>query len=383
MDKGVSKKQIALLIVLMPMVFKLAMLPSLLASEMGNDIWLGVTIILALEFLQLAIILGISNLGGMKAFKEMAGKIPYLLVTVPLIAVYMSKAAIFLAETVNFSSIHLFYNVNSVGVTALLCIGIGYVALKGSTAIGRIAEILLWLMPVIFIFGFSFGKIKLTPEYVLPIFAKGAAPVLGGIGKYIFWTFDLTPLLFFDITKKNKRPYILAACIACVVLVVGLYVLFIANYGPSAHLIKNAFSALAAFNVVNTEVGSIDWPAVIVWLSMAIITIAAKIYAAGKISEEAGVRRKIGTVVLTIVLGASAAVFFGNWEVTLLFATSWVRYLIIGIDAAVPVIILCYLNYKRAKNKNANAECGEKSAENEEDSAAENNEGEPYCEKKI
>lgn len=344
-NNTLKQRQYSLLAFFMPFVFKFVMLPAMLQEYAGRDSWVAILFITILEFLQLAIIVAVDNLGGIKAVKEKYGKFTLFAVTAPLIFVAGSKLVVLGTEVVNYATSYLFYNITGEKVSIVLFAVIFYVAVKRAKTLGRLADVMLWMLPVIALVGIFFGRIDLNENYVMPIMAEGVGGVAKGLDKYIMWTFDLTPLLFFerDKGKREKIPSVLIASICSIVFITGLYILYVMNYGGGGVLINNAFSSLGSFNVVNTEIGSIDWPTITVWLSMAVITLSAKVSAVGRICEEVGVKYEVVTFIFSAIACIVSVVFAYNPERAIEYATGVVRYVVVGLDVLVPIVLYILL----------------------------------------
>ena len=348
-NNALKKRQYALLAFFMPFVFKFVMLPALLQEYAGRDSWVAILFITILEFLQLAIIVAVDNSGGIKAVKEKYGKFLLFAVTVPLIFVAGSKLVVLGMEVINYATSYLFYNITGEKVTIVLFIAIFYVGVKRAKVLGRLADVMLWMLPVIALVGIFFGKVDLNENYVMPIMAEGIGGVAKGLDKYIMWTFDLTPLLFFerDKSEPERVPSVVVASISSIVFITGLYILYIMNYGGGGVLINNAFSSLGSFNVVNTEIGSIDWPTITVWLSMAVITLSAKTSAVGRICEEVGVKYELATFVFCLITCVVSVTLAYNPERAIGYATSAVRYVVVGLDVLVPIVLYILLFFAK------------------------------------
>lgn len=357
----IGRRQLALLVFFIPVVFKISMLPSLLAEAAGNDSLFAVGFLILFEAAHLAVIMTVLNLGGIKAIKDRWGNIPTLLMTLPLMFVFVLKAAVFGMEIVNYVSLFLFYNTTNFGVSGVLILIFFYVASGGPRTFGRLCEFTLLFLPLIVLLGVLFGKIDLRFDYVLPLFAKGAAPVFSSIDRHLFWAFDFSPLMFFNLSesetqKRKKLPVVLIGITVAFFMVIGFFTLFIASYGNAAPIIDNAFARLASFNVVSTQIGSIEWPSVIVWLTSAILCIALKCYAGGKTLEYARIPPRVGIGITTAAVGALMLFVFSGINDVLDVARSVLRYVTVGIEIGISLIAFGTLIAFRIKDgKRGNA----------------------------
>lgn len=351
----IGRRQLALLIFFIPVVFKISMLPSLLAEAAGNDALFSASFLILFEAAHLAFIVTIMNLGGIKAVGERWGNIPTLLLTLPLMFVFVLKAAVFGMEIVNYVSLFMFYNTTNFGISGVLILIFFYVASGGPRTFGRLSEFTLLFLPLIVLLGVLFGKIELRFDYVLPLFAKGAAPIFSSIDSHLFWAFDFSPLIFFnlsasDVQKRKKFPVITLGITVAILTVVGFYTLFIASYGNAASIVDNAFARLASFNVVSTQIGSIEWPSVIVWLTSAILCVSLKCYSGGKILEYARIPPRVGIGMVTAAVAVLMFFVFDGINDVLETAKSVMRYITIGIELGITLIVFGVLIAFRIKD---------------------------------
>ncbi len=338
---SINKRQFGILVFMIPLVFKVVTLPRLLASVAGADCYYAIAIMAGVELCMLGIVVQIQRMGGLKQFRKVVGDVAYRITTLPMLIVYMIKAIVYMAEATDYIANAMFYNITNYKVLIMLALIVLYVATKGFKGAARTVEILIWMLAVIAIVGICFGNVDLKFENLLPMLADGAGGVFEGVYIYGFWMLDLTPLLFVECKDiKQKKPYILAGASAMFAFIVVVYVAFIANYGGSAPYISNAFARLATFNVVNTEIGSIDWPSIVLWIAMSIIAVAINAVAGSKIIASGGKKGNISLAIFMTIAAIIAGVWLKNNEAVITFATSWIKYVLIALQIGVPVYIL-------------------------------------------
>lgn len=341
-----TKNQLAIIIFFLPLVFKMSMLPSLLYETSGADSYFAIGLITAIEFLQMWLVLYVVDKGGIAGIKELYGKAVAIAISLPFFLVMGLKSVLFVTEIYVYVGDYLFYNVSFMPLIVSLLIIVCYLASKGAKTIGRIFELSVWLIPIIILLGVLFGKVKLYPQYLTPLFDNGFGTVIKGIDKYIIYAFDFSPLLFFRVEKK-KNVRVLIGSLACVIAVVSCYIVLIASYGRATFLITDAFAHLASFNVVISEIGSLDWPSAILWLTTSIGNVALKISAMSDILAEMKIKKNAGAFVLTLAIGLIIIFLTKGFDPILDFATGPVKYVVIGIEILAPIIILALYAVKK------------------------------------
>ena len=345
-----TKNQLAIIIFFIPLVFKMSMLPALLYKESGTDSYFAIGLITLIEFLQMWLVLFAVNKGGISGIKELYGKKAAILLSVPFLLVMGVKCLLFITEIYVYICDYLFYNVSSIPIIISLLIVLFYLAIKGAKTIGRIFELSVWLIPIIILFGVLFGKVKLYPQYLTPLFENGFNGVIKGIDRYIIYAFDFSPLLFFSVEKKKNVRVAISSGL-CVVAVITCYVFLIASYGKATFLITDAFAHLASFNVVISEIGSLDWPSAILWITTASSNVALKMTAMGDILAEMKIKKNVGVFSLTVIFGLIIIYLFKGFDNVLSFAVGPIKYVVIGIEIVVPIILLILYAIKRKEVK--------------------------------
>lgn len=350
-SKSLSNWQVALLIYLFPFTFKMATLPALMFKYMKNDIVIGILIMVILEFIQLFFILKFLKWGGMKRLKEKIGEKWYRLLILPLLLVFIAKIMLSLQVSTGYISKFLFYNIKNANIAAVLLAVTVYLALKGARSIGRMAELVIFIIPLIFIVGLTFGRVNLNTTHVLPILPDGIKPVLQGVEAHLSWIFTFTPFLFIDYEKTRKKPFILVASILSILSVVACYLAVIISYGPSTLIVDFAFARLASFNTVSSEIGSLDLPAITMWLISAIMIISMNLFASGEIGATFKIKRVIFIPIFGFILSLIDNLALVNLETALKFSKSFIRIIVFVIQLVWPILLWLLIRQKKNKTE--------------------------------
>lgn len=344
-----SVKQISIMIFFIPLVFKMATLPSLLYEEAQSTAFVLVGIMTVIEFLQLYLVLYVGKKGGLDKVKETYGKGVYLLVTLPMTFVMAVKTFIFLHEISVYITGYLFYNIGELAVVAIVLITCAYLGIKGGKSIGRLFEISVWLVPLIIIVGIFFGNINTNPIFITPLFEQSGGTYTKAIGKYLIYMFDFSPLLFMKTNVKKVTPVAICSVLSAGA-VMGCYVLLFSVYGNAMRYITGAFAKLASFNTVVSEIGSLDWPSGLLWLTTGMLSVALKFAAVGRIGDACG-SAKIGVGVFTAIIAIMFFTVFPTFDKTIEFATNGSQYAVIGIEILLPLVTLTLIYRQKSKEK--------------------------------
>lgn len=344
-NKLVKKHQYALLLFATSLVFKAAMLPSLLMQEAGIDCYISVALICVFEAFEIFFVVQVSKNNGMETFKKNFGKIGYMLILVPMCVLSLLRSLSLIMGIEKYTTQFLLYKINQTPVIILLVIVILYVSSKGPKGIVRLCELAVWLIPIGILMGLFFGKVELNSELLLPVAGEGAGRIFLSVNKYLFFISDFTPLMLLTI-KPDKKPYLLLAPVINTLVVVGIFVLFVMNYGNSGFLIQHAFAKLAQFNVMNSEIGSIDWPFISVWIILGITAICAKIFPIGELGNELGLKKTPTFIIAAGLILIAIFFWIKTLDNSMKMAVGNIKYLAIAVQFLLPVIVLCMNKYK-------------------------------------
>lgn len=349
-----THKQLYIMIFFIPLVFKMSALPALLYEMASATSYILIAIVVTLEFLQMGLVISVVNLGGMEAIKEKYGNKVYLILSIPIIFVIFVKITVFTQEIVYYTCSFLFYNIPETGVTIALTLVIFYLAIKGIKAIGRLYEIVIWIIPIIIAFGLFFGEVKFNEIYLTPVFDRNLTTYTSAVGKYLIYAFDFSPLLFVKIKVKKVLPIALCSVFS-VVAVTVCYMLLYSSYGKASFLANFGFARLGTFNTVVSEIGSLDWPSSLLWLCTAILSLSFKLNAVNCFMNVCKLK-KVGTAVFSVATVALISVILKNLIKEIKFATSGIQYAVFACEIVVPVIALALQLFKIKKENNVNTE---------------------------
>ena len=288
--RKVSYTEVALLAVILLIATKFCTLPSVLAGITGSKAIWAVLILSVIELTILFFSVKTAKCGGLLALPmKRALKVPLLLL---FLAFFALKLAAFTREISTYFALSLFENIPVLPVMILLLVSCSLIARKGYMAIGRLAEIFLWLFVFVLLFVLIFTRTEGDFFNALAMFS----PDLSGLGKGVFcglaWFGDGAMLSFLDLRgetrfsphargiepppaeSKAKRRIAFAAAFLSVLLVVIFFAVFTSSYGDAAKMTDYAFIKLSAFKANTDELGSADWPVIILWSILSCLYVA-------------------------------------------------------------------------------------------------------------
>ncbi len=343
----ISTKQLVIMIIFLPLLFKLAGLPSLMYATAETSSYITVFIMAIIEFAQLILILFFVNKGGVDGIKEKYHINLVRIIGVPLLLVYFVKLTLCLSETFTYLQFYAFYNVRPEPIVFSFLIIVAYLAFKGVKTLGRLFEIAIWFVPLILILGLAFGKVELKPEYMRMVFDKGLSPIFSGLRKYLVYTLDFTPLLFIKLDNKKRSALKLSvASIFSIMILGGLFMVLVAYSGRATFLVNESFASLASFNTVTSEIGNLEWPAGMLWVTMSLFSMALTIFAVAEIGKAFKIKRQISIGIVCTIIGILSLTLFTKTASVLQYLTEDRQLFLFCIEIAVPIILLILILIK-------------------------------------
>ncbi len=264
-----SSRQTFFLMAICVPAYKLAMLPSYLASQSGRDMWLVALCLLLVDVLVLGGIYLIKSRVGLLCFENKAFKVLAKIIAIAF-AVYFLIQAIFLStETVEYVLQSFFDGHDRLQMIIPLFVLCGYLAYKGEKSLARCAEIFIWSLAITIGISLVFNSAKLNTDLILPILDENGGEKLLK-GRHVFlWFGDYLPFLFIDVRDRRKKrtQLVLFGALGIALATSALFSVFTMQWGEMTASVHNAFARLAGYNFISSDVGKADWIAILHWIT--------------------------------------------------------------------------------------------------------------------
>ncbi|MDE6614594.1 MAG: GerAB/ArcD/ProY family transporter, partial [Clostridia bacterium] len=281
LNNKIYNEQFLLLAFISLITFKVVMLPQYLVKTAGNQSYMTMFFMIAIEIMLLCIVYGITKNGSILQLN-----IPKWLKGVFAILVFASsliKSTVLGSEGVSYISTSLYANVSWAFVTLALLMVSLYLAHKGGKVLGRTVQIFFWILIFALVFYAVFSNSNFDIINLMPFKISADLAVAGD--KFLMWFGDFTPLLFMSTMPSPNRKkstlaiWIIMAVIAALICTVGLMIEFICIFGASGAIVGNAFLNVSSLNKISFMIGSVDLPTVISWLIMCVIKFSLLLFA--------------------------------------------------------------------------------------------------------
>ena len=279
--RKLSYAEYALIAMILAIATKFCTLPSVLAGSASSKAIWTVLLLLGTEFLLLFFATKTAKSGGLLLLPLKKG------VRIPVLALFtiffLLKLTAFSREIATYYALSLFENVQVLPILILLLVACAAVARKGYVTIGRMSEIFVWLFLFVFLFVVIFTRADGDGFHALAMFNPDFSGMGEGFYKGLAWSGDSAVVALLDLRGEErfsphargvptpeertraKRKIVAAALLFATVLVTLFYALFLSAYGDAAKMTDYAFIKLSVFKANTDELGSADWPIIILW----------------------------------------------------------------------------------------------------------------------
>ena len=325
--RKVSYAEGALIAVILVIATKYCTLPSVLAGIAESKAVWAAAILTTLELATSFFALKTAKGGGLPALDLPRGAKSALYLFFVLF--FTLKLAAFTREISTYYALSLFENVPVLPVMVLLLVACCVITRKGYSAIGRMLELFMWLFVAVFFFIVIFTRTEGNLFNALAMINPDAEGLGKGIAAGAAWQGDSAVLAFLDLRgderisphakgasipperTKAKRRIALLAALFSLLAVVLFYAVFTAAYGDAAKMTDYAFIKLTAFRANTDELGSADWPVIILWsvvttIYLTLLMISGRESLYGLIGKEDSPKK---SVIPLLLLGGSAILF--------------------------------------------------------------------------
>lgn len=262
-----SSRQLFFLYALAIPAFKVAMLPSYLADSVGADLWISIGVAMLIDVLVLSCIIFIKTRVGVLEYERGGAKVVSRVLAGLCVLYFIVQAVVGFEETVAYLLQSFFDEADRLQIIVPLSVAIAYIAYKGERAMGRMSEILVWLVLVTILVSIAFNNAEIDYSNLLPVLDGGPVAFTGAY-KNALWFGDYLPLLFINVKDRRKRRYgyIFGGAIVTMLVVVFTNATFYAQWGELTKNVPNAFARLAGYNFISADVGKIDWLTILTWI---------------------------------------------------------------------------------------------------------------------
>lgn len=270
-----SSRQLFFVYALALPAFKVAMLPSYLASEVGRDMWISVGVAMIIDVVILACIVFIKTRVGVLEYSNGAVKIVSKVIAVLLGLYFLVQTVVLFEEIVAYLLQSFFDEADRIQIIVPLGVAIAYLAYKGERTLGRLAEIFVCLLLLTIVVSIAFNNANIDYSNLLPVMDTPLTS-LAGVSKSALWFGDYLPLLFINVRdrKKIRLGYIFGGAIAIALSVTFVIATFWAQWGDLTADIPNAFARLSGYNFISADVGKVDWVTILTWITSCVIKLS-------------------------------------------------------------------------------------------------------------
>ena len=290
MKKELTKRQALFLLVVCFIANKAQRLPSFIATSIGRHGWLVTLILGMLDVVMLFVMLWTNKVANGKTCYDMcknAGGKWFAKFIVLFFGLYYLLNALLPYEAIHdvFSNVlfdHLSWELYSV----FIVFAIAFLATHGLTTIGRVTELLMFVIITSLVGLLILGGSTTDFSLVLPFYDIDAGKLFDACFSYSMWFGDFTIVyIFMGRVKEDdgKMNFWFPIVLAFSVLAMTFgYMIFYGLYEVLAPEQTNAISSISQFALLNLDIGRVDWFLVLFFEMSTFISSGLYVFGASK-----------------------------------------------------------------------------------------------------
>ncbi len=324
MNFQLKTRQVCLFIIAFLPVTKIFILPSILASHAGEDLWLCAAFSLLLDFITLFFVISAckkakTNL--VNLLESNLGKTLTKILAFIYVIYFLSKAVVPLNEQKDYVELTL-YTLKPSKLYFLPFFGIAfYFCTKKLRVLGRAADI-LWLFTsvgIILLLALSIPNSNF--EAILPVGAHGLKSILKGCYSTAGWFGDSLYIAFFignfEYKKGDDKKIFLSFLIAALMIILFM-IIFYCVFTSIAFRQRFALTEVSKYTSVINNIGRFDYLGIVLILISCIFALSIPLFFATKLLNYVfNIRIKWLSSIIVIIIEALIMVVFTQYYLTI------------------------------------------------------------------
>lgn len=310
MVKDITKKQALYLLLICLIGTKFQRLPSFLSDVAGKGFWVVVFIYLLIDGIFLLLTLKIINLGNgatlFTVIEKTTGKVIAKIIFA-ILGIYFFMLSILPYESVHevFADI-IFDSLPWKFFALFLMIAMGAIAVSGLRNIGRLCQLLFYVIITGIVGLFLLGFFTSDLSHVLPLSDIIPKSIFEGVYKSSLWFGNFTILYVFmgHIKDEENKKWggIKLSFFISFIFVTLSYVVFYGIYEHITPLKRNWLTKVSQFALLSLDIGRLDWFLILFAELATIITAGIFIYCSAKCFREVFNSKKINIIIYSLLL---------------------------------------------------------------------------------
>lgn len=362
-DDRITKPQFAILLFIFTITAKICFLPSIMYNKTKESSFWVLFIFIILEGILALFAYYIAKNGGLQ--NEYTPTWLKKTFSLLLFILFGFKLLSFAFEASVSATNVLFDGSLTIPLYLLLVIGAGIIGAKGFSGIARTATLFAWGWLFFFIFNLLFLGIRGSGYNLYPLLRPSS--IGEGILTSAVWFGDSSILLTLGIKKSEKdrkleKASIPTLFIASSLILLLFFLLLIYTYGSASGSVENAFARVLLMNPNADELGAIDWPIIIIWLSMAIIQ-TASLFSASRLAytelfRGKGKKERLKTTLFYVFFSALFPIFYflifkNSVNYTKIITSKIISSIALVLEYIIPITfaLVIYINKRKEKHQ--------------------------------
>lgn len=282
--KALKLRQVCLFFIAFLPVTKFFMLPSILALNSGEDLWLSSLLSIGLDLLTVVILTIVCVKSKMTFYNLLEfnfGKIGSKIILSFYLVYFLIKSIIPINEQETFIENTLYENIPTILSFMPFFVFAFYLCQKQLRILGRLADVMWIFTSLGFVFLCAISISNVDFASILPIGARGFNNILRASYKSHIWQGDCVYLMFFigNFTVNKNKAWKIPLCHFIASLLVVLFmIMFYGIFTSIAHRQTFSLTEIAKYSSVINAIGRFDYIGIMLILMSTAISISLPLF---------------------------------------------------------------------------------------------------------
>lgn len=361
MNNLLSKKQVAVFLLICMLSTKIQRLPSYISYFTKQDGWLAFLLFMLIDIvfvvLSCKIVMWCGDKTLYQALKQSLGTVFAKIIMLLFAVFFFFKCNLSFKASHEFFGNVLFDRLSWEFFSLLLVLVVIFMVQKGLLTIARTNEIFYRFIMFGFLAALTLGAFTTNYEHVLPIWYQSSAFLGTAIVETTLWFSEY--LVIIAMAGKIKaedrnlfKPLLLLTVIMGLIFAF-MYVVFYGLYQNVAGLQIHALSSITQFSLLGLDIGRMDWLLVLLATFSTVLAAGCYMYFAMDCMRNLfGMQNKkykfIVTYILVLGVWALDVFVFNRIENFFIMVSTWLKYIVLFTAYVLPILIFLAIYFKFA-----------------------------------
>lgn len=354
-------RQVCLFIIAFLPITKMFVLPSVLAENAAEDMWLSASVSILIDLITLVAVIYACKKANSDFFTLLRlnfGRVGEIIILSAYVLYFSLKAVLPLAEQRDYVELTLYTLMPTVFYFLPFFIAAFYLCTKKIRVLGRAADV-MWVLTVLgYVILIAMSITNADFGAILPVGASGIKRILSGAYNSLNWFGDAAYILFFIgnfKTEKGSGIKIIISFLISALMIILFMIVFYCIFTSIAHRQRFALTEISKYTTVINNMGRFDYLGIMLILLSNVFALSLPLYfSCQALNRIFNFRKEYFSPLIVIITQIAVMILFNeklNGIVNFIKNYAGIYFLIVG--NVLPIFSVILKNKKEQKYANS------------------------------